>query len=141
MSTIITPLDPIPHLTSLPDNQRGVIAELQAVNTFYRSHLWPRDLRTATHRLHLGDARNLSWIPDKSVHLIVTSPPYWTLKRYAPHTAQLGALEDYEEFLTALDSCWKECERVLAPGGRLCCVVGDVCIPRKRAGRHYLVPL
>lgn len=141
MSTVITALDPIPHLTEFADNKRGVIAELQSVNTYYRTHTWPKEFRTTAHRLHLGDARDLSWILNESVHLIVTSPPYWILKKYKPHAAQLGALEDYDEFLAELDKCWRECERVLVPGGRVCCVVGDVCIPRRKVGRHYLVPL
>ena len=92
-------------------------------------------------RLHEGDACDLSWIPSASVHLVVTSPPYWTLKAYAPHERQMGAIEDYEKFLLELDKVWVECNRVLAPGGRICCVVGDVCLPRKKAGRHYVVPL
>ena len=53
--------------------------------------------------LRRGDARDLSWIPDKSVHLIVTSPPYWTLKDYNDHPDQLGHVEDYEQFLDELD--------------------------------------
>ncbi|MDQ2975852.1 MAG: site-specific DNA-methyltransferase, partial [Acidobacteriota bacterium] len=40
--------------------------------------------------IHHGDARKLDWIPDQSVHLGVTSPPYWTLKRYPENTKQLG---------------------------------------------------
>src|SRR5258708_4157263 len=44
-------------------------------------------------------------------------------------------------FLSELDKVWSECARVLVPGGRICCVVGDVCIPRKRDGRHRVVPL
>ncbi len=94
------------------------------------------------HRLLLGDARDLSVIPDASVHLVVTSPPYWTLKTYTPgNEDQMGHFEDYECFLLELDRVWSECQRVLVGGGRICCVVGDICIPRKRAGRHYLVPL
>ena len=131
----------IPLLTQVADNKRGVIAELQSVNSYYRSHHWPVEFATTTHQLHLGDARDLSWIPDESVHLVVTSPPYWILKKYETHEAQLGALEDYEEFLGELDKSWRECKRVLAPGGRICCVVGDVCIPRRKTGRHHLVPL
>ena len=88
-----------------------------------------------------GDARDLSWIPDGSVHLVVTSPPYWTLKEYAEHESQMGAIADYSRFLTELDKVWAECARVLVPGGRICCVVGDVCVPRKKAGRHYVMPL
>src|SRR5205085_7508930 len=70
----------------------------------------------------------------------VTSPPYWTLKKYEQNDNQLGEIEDYTAFLDELDKVWGECVRVLAPGGRICCVVGDVCIPR-RQGRHRVMPL
>lgn len=94
------------------------------------------------HRFVLGDARELSGIPDRSVHLIVTSPPYWTLKAYRDTKGQLGHVDDYEEFLRDLDRVWAECLRVLVPGGRLVCVVGDVCLSRrKNNGRHTVVPL
>jgi len=94
------------------------------------------------HVLHLGDARYLDWIPDASVHLVVTSPPYWTLKKYNDHPGQLGHIADYEQFQDMLDETWKHCYRVLVPGGRLVCVVGDVCIARRRnKGRHMVVPL
>ena len=74
-------------------------------------------------------------------HLVVTSPPYWTLKTYEANQAQLGAVEDYERFLDELDKIWVGCERALIPGGRICCVVGDVCISRRKGGRHYVMPL
>lgn len=93
------------------------------------------------HILYRADSRDLSFIPDGSVHLVVTSPPYANLKRYEEHPDQLGHIENYEEFLVELDKVWAECERVLVPGGRICCVVGDVCIPRRKGGRHYVLPL
>jgi DNA modification methylase len=93
-------------------------------------------------RLRLGDARDLSWILDDSVHLVVTSPPYWVLKKYNEHPDQLGAVADYESFHDELEKVWRHCFRVLAKGGRLVCVVGDVCIARRRnAGRHMVMPL
>ena len=76
--------------------------------------------------LHNGDARELDWILDESVHLVVTSPPYWTLKRYPANERQLGHVADYELFHDELDKVWKHCYRALVPGGRLVCVVGDV---------------
>lgn len=95
-----------------------------------------------THVLHCGDARNLGWIEGESVHLVVTSPPYWTLKKYNDHPGQLGAVEDYESFMDELDAVWRHCYRVLVPGGRIACVVGDVCLARRRhKGRHQVVPL
>lgn len=94
------------------------------------------------HALHLGDARLLDWIPDNSVHLVVTSPPYWTLKKYNDHPGQLGDIADYESFHDELDRVWRHCYRALVPGGRLVCVVGDVCLARRRnKGRHMVLPL
>ncbi len=94
------------------------------------------------HRIVRGDARDLSFIPDQSVHLVVTSPPYFDLKQYASESAdQLGNIHDYECFLDQLDRVWRECSRVLVPGGRICCVVGAVNIARRAGGRHYVLPL
>jgi DNA modification methylase len=94
------------------------------------------------HDVQLGDARDLSFVKDESVHLVVTSPPYWTLKEYRRSQGQLGYIEDYEAFLAELDKAWQHCLRVLVPGGRLICVVGDVCLSRrKNEGRHTVVPL
>lgn len=123
------------------DNVKGAVAKLIEMNKFTRSREWPFPFNTTTHVMREGDARNLDWIPSRSVHLIVTSPPYWTLKQYEPNNRQLGDIESYEVFLEELDKVWAECARVLVPGGRVCCVVGDVCVPRKRAGRHYVMPL
>ncbi|RIK09561.1 MAG: methyltransferase [Acidobacteria bacterium] len=94
-----------------------------------------------SHSLVNGDARDLSWIPDESIQLVVTSPPYWTLKEYDPGPSQLGHVDDYEEFNDHLSKVWSECMRVLVPGGRLVINVGDVCLPRRRFGRHVVVPL
>jgi DNA modification methylase len=95
-----------------------------------------------THRLFNRDARNLSVIGDQSVALVVTSPPYWTLKRYNDGEGQMGHIAEYEAFLAELDRVWQECFRVLVPGGRLVCIVGDVCLSRRNNnGRHTVVPL
>jgi len=123
------------------DNTAEGLAALRAANTYYRTSAWPEPFNATTHQLKLGDARDLSWIPDRSVHLVVTSPPYWTLKKYEDSDGQLAEIQDYEAFLAELDQVWAECERVLVPGGRICCVVGDVCVPRRRGGRHKVMPL
>lgn len=96
---------------------------------------------TTFHRLINGDARDLSFLDDESVHLIVTSPPYWNLKRYQENPDQLGHIQDYEAFLNELEKVWRHVFRVLVPGGRLVCVVGDVCVARRNFGRHLVFPL
>ncbi len=126
----------------LQDNTPEGMQALLTANRHYRQIEWPSPHNRTAHRLHLGDARDMAWIEDASVHLVVTSPPYWTLKQYAGgNSDQMGHFDDYDRFLAELDMVWKECARVLVGGGRICCVVGDVCIPRKRGGRHYVVPL
>lgn len=45
-----------------------------------------------SHRLHRGDARELGLLPAETIHLVVTSPPYWTLKKYRDAEGQLGWL-------------------------------------------------
>ena len=93
------------------------------------------------HQLLRGDARR-AVLPAESVHLVLTSPPYWTLKKYRRSTGQLGWIADYDEFLDELDAVWRVCHRALVPGGRLICVVGDVCLSRRsNGGRHTVVPL
>jgi DNA modification methylase len=133
-------VDPTKALADFADNKRGAIHKLLSLNAHYRTHPWPSPFNKTNHTLRLGDARELSWIADGRVHLIVTSPPYWTLKKYEDNKLQLGEIADYERFLDELDKVWRECARVLSPGGRICCVVGDVCIPRKQ-GRHRVMPL
>jgi modification methylase len=98
--------------------------------------------RHTSHELIHGDARAASALDENSIHLVVTSPPYWTLKRYHEHEDQMGHIADYDQFMTALDEVWRNCFRALVPGGRLIVNVGDVCLSRrKNNGRHTVVPL
>ena len=100
-----------------------------------------REIPTA-HEFYCRDSRELGFVDSDSVHLVVTSPPYWTLKEYRNRTGQLGHVADYDAFLTELDRVWRHCFRALVPGGRLIIVVGDVCLSRrKNSGRHMVVPL
>ena len=95
-----------------------------------------------THRILLGDSRaRIGELAEESIHLAITSPPYWTLKRYEEHPDQLGHVDDYEEFLDAIDVVWEGVHRALVPGGRLVIVVGDVCLSRRKYGRHVVFPL
>lgn len=125
------------------------LAETQsAIPNLAKDEVAVRDIQAilptlpTAHEFHLGDARTLDFIPDQSVHLVVTSPPYWTLKDYNPSRDQLGSVDEYEQFLSEIDRVWSHSYRVLVPGGRLVCVVGDVCLSRrKNNGRHTVVPL
>jgi modification methylase len=93
------------------------------------------------HNLSRQDARQLELAP-ASVHLVLTSPPYWTLKEYNRTDGQLGYVANYELFLDELDKVWQRCFEALVPGGRLICVVGDVCLSRRQnKGRHMVMPL
>lgn len=94
------------------------------------------------HYLVQGDARSMRLLTPGTVHFVLTSPPYWSLKRYEDANGQLGHVLDYEEFLQQLARVWRSCFDLLVPGGRLTCVVGDVCLSRRQNdGRHTVVPL
>ncbi len=112
------------------------VGDPAAVNRFEVELPYP-----TTHTFYLADARELGVIADESVHAVVTSPPYGNLKEYPATRGQLGNIESYEEFLEQLDKVWAECQRILVPGGRVCAVVGDVCLSRRKAGRHRVLPL
>lgn len=128
------------ELRNLPDPQTDIprIAKDRRLTTLIESAL--REIPT-THDLRLGDARSIELEPE-SVHLVLTSPPYWTLKEYRDSAGQLGHFDDYEGFLDELDHVWQRAFNALVPGGRLIVVVGDVCLSRrKNNGRHTVVPL
>jgi DNA modification methylase len=136
------PLSRFPHIPAT-DNEPGAVSVLLKANRVLRQRRWPDPYDRTRHQLILGDARNLSFIPSESVHLVVTSPPYFNLKPYESDAGgrQLGRIDDYEAFLDELDYVWRECTRVLVPGGRICCVIGDILIPRRADGRHRVLPL
>jgi DNA modification methylase len=77
-----------------------------------------------SHRIYFKDSQEMKEVADKSVHLVVTSPPYWNIKDYG-HPKQIGYRDELEEYLTKLGNVWSECVRALAPACRLCINVGD----------------
>lgn len=93
-----------------------------------------------THTLIIGDSRNLSLIPDKSVHLIITSPPYWQLKDYGSDK-QIGFHDSYEDYINNLNMVWSECNRILHDGCRLCINIGDQFARSVYYGRYKVIPI
>lgn len=93
-----------------------------------------------THTLINGDSRNLSLIPDKSIHLIITSPPYWQLKDYG-NDSQIGFHDSYESYINNLNTVWSECNRVLHDGCRLCINIGDQFARSVYYGRYKVIPI
>ncbi len=97
--------------------------------------------KSTSHSIYIKDSRDLTFIEDNSIHLVVTSPPYWNLKKYNENVNQLGHLEDYTTFLNELDIVWEQCHNKLVKGGRMVVVVGDVLLSRRQFGRHKIMPL
>ena len=92
------------------------------------------------HKIVFGDSRSLNKISDKSVQLIITSPPYWQLKDYGTED-QIGFNDSYEEYINNLNLVWKECNRVLADGCRLCINIGDQFARSVYYGRYKVIPI
>jgi len=92
------------------------------------------------HKIIHGDSRQMNLVPNESVHLVITSPPYWQLKDYGTDT-QIGYNESYESYINNLNLVWKECHRVLYPGCRLCINIGDQFARSVYYGRYKVIPI
>ncbi len=92
------------------------------------------------HKIIIGDSRDMKEVPDESVHLIVTSPPYWQLKDYGEER-QIGFHHSYEEYVNNLSLVWNECHRVLHKGCRLCINIGDQFARSVYYGRYKVIPI
>jgi len=92
------------------------------------------------HKIIIGDSRKMEEIKDESVHLIITSPPYWQLKDYGT-TKQIGFNDSYEDYINNLNLAWKECFRVLHKGCRLCINIGDQFARSVYYGRYKIIPI
>lgn len=92
------------------------------------------------HKIVIGDARNMEELGDKTVQLIITSPPYWQLKDYGSHD-QIGFNDNYEDYINNLNLTWKECFRVLNDGCRLCINIGDQFARSIYYGRYKIIPI
>jgi len=94
----------------------------------------------ARHRIIFGDSRRMCGLDDESVHLVVTSPPYWSIKDYA-HPGQIGYRQSYEEYLDALGQVLAECHRTLHPGCRAAVNIGDQYLRASEHGRYRVQPI
>jgi site-specific DNA-methyltransferase (adenine-specific) len=79
-------------------------------------------------------------LPDNSVHLAITSPPYWQLKDYGTDN-QIGFHDSYEKYINNLNLVWKECYRTLHDGCRLCVNIGDQFARAVYYGRYKVIPI
>ena len=94
----------------------------------------------SSHRIIFGDSRQMTEVDDQSVHLVVTSPPYWCIKDYA-HPGQIGYNQPYEEYLADLRQVLCECHRVLHPGCRAAINIGDQYLRAAEHGRYRVQPI
>jgi len=98
------------------------------------------------YRIVIGDSRNMEEVPDGSVHLIVTSPPYWNLEQYStagtdPLNADLGRIDDKERFFKEIKKVWRECYRVLVPGGKIVVIFRNINVGSRVYGFRRMVHL
>lgn len=92
------------------------------------------------HKIIIDDSRKMNKIKDNSVHLVITSPPYWQLKDYGS-SKQIGFNDSYEDYINNLNLVWKECFRVLSDGCRLCINIGDQFARSVYYGRYKVIPI
>ena len=92
------------------------------------------------HRILLKDSKNMKEVGDEEVHLIVTSPPYWSIKDYG-HPKQIGYKDSLPEYFHKLGRVWAECIRVLKPGCRLCINIGDQYLRATEETPYQIIPL
>ncbi len=92
------------------------------------------------HKIYIGDSRQMKEALDESVHLIITSPPYWQLKDYGDKR-QIGFHNSYEDYINNLSLVWNECHRVLHNGCRLCINIGDQFARSVYYGRYKVIPI
>ena len=93
-----------------------------------------------THKIIIGDSRWMNEVPSESIHLIITSPPYWQLKDYG-NEKQIGFNDTYEEYINNLNLVWDECHRILYKGCRLCINIGDQFARSVYYGRYKVIPI
>jgi len=97
-------------------------------------------INQTNHLIVNGDSRDMWRVGNNSVHLIITSPPYWQLKDYGDEK-QIGFHQSYEEYINNLNLVWKECHRALHDGCRMCVNIGDQFARSVYYGRYKVIPI
>ena len=125
---------------STPARQR---TEASVTEKFHAASISRLDPLATTHHVHLGDARDMHELTEpRSLDLVVTSPPYWTLKEYdgSAGESQLGHFDGYEGFHDELAKVWQRCFDLRVPGAGCAWWWGtSACLARRR--RHLVMPL
>lgn len=93
-----------------------------------------------SHKIIIGDSQNMAELSDESIHLVVTSPPYWQIKDYGSEK-QIGFNQTYEEYIYSLNNVWRECFRVLQPGCKMIVNIGDQFTRTVTYGRYKIIPI
>ncbi len=99
-------------------------------------------------KVFFKDSRKMREIPDNSIHLVVTSPPYFNVKDYSLDghqknkksekiKGQIGDIGEYKKYIKEMLSIWKECERVLKPNGKLCVNTPLMPMLKKNLNTHF----
>ena len=96
--------------------------------------------KDTTHRIYFKDSRRMQEVKDEEVHLVVTSPPYWSIKDYG-NCKQIGYRDSLPKYFRELGKVWAECIRVLKPGCRLCINIGDQYIRATEKTPYQIIPL
>lgn len=107
---------------------------------FDRDKFLIKDNLKTHHKIINGDSRQMTELLDNSVHLAITSPPYWQLKDYGTDN-QIGFHDSYENYINNLNLVWKECYRTLHNGCKLCVNIGDQFARAVYYGRYKVIPI
>src|SRR3972149_9465282 len=115
--------------------------QLADKDNFFIVNLTPNKRQLKTHhKIINGDSRHMTELSDNSVHLAITSPPYWQLKDYGTEN-QIGFHDTYENYINNLNLVWQQCHRILYPGCRLCVNIGDQFARSVYYGRYKIIPI
>jgi len=93
-----------------------------------------------SHTVIIGDSREMQKISVESIHLVITSPPYWNIIDYQ-HNNQIGFNSSYKKYILDLEMVWDKCFQILYPGCRMCINIGDQFLRAKDYGRHTIIPI